>query len=175
VVDLGYPGNDYVSIFKHTTIIETAVQMCRQNSRSYSADAFTLVSAHVISKAESNKIHLMAITAAGFRLYFSTQKDAFRQTMVYNGDNLNLKSTTLEMGHVRLPPTDALQTNPGQPNSAIRYTYYDCGVCLSVKEFNEDIDSIYCSALAPSNIAPPTPQPAYSTIPSYVSKFVTCI
>lgn len=145
--------------------------MCRQNSRNYSNDAFTLVSAHVISKAESKKVHLMAMTAAGFRLYFSTYKDAFRQNMAYGGDSLSMVSTTLEMGHVRLPPADAHQSIPGQPNAAFRHTYYDCGVCLSVKAFNEDVDSIYCSAPATNTIPPPT-QPAYSGIVTFVSDLV---
>lgn len=141
--------------------------MCRQSSRSYSQDDFALESAHVISTVESKKIHLMAMTAGGFRLYFSTYKDAFRQTFAVGTDSTKIAPTTLELGHVRLPPAEIQQTIPGQLKEPMKYTYYDCGISLSIKPVNEDVDSIYCTSVAPNNVAPPQ-QPALSNMTAYV-------
>lgn len=141
--------------------------MCRQSSRSYPEEAFKLESVHIVSVAESKKIHMMAVTSAGFRLYFSTYKDAFRQSFMSSADNVQIASTTLELGHVRLPPAETHQIAPGQLSQSFRYTYYDCGICLSIKPVNEDIDSIYCTSVAPNNVNTPQ-QPVFSNMTSFV-------
>lgn len=171
VVDIGNPQNDYKSIFKHTNIVQNATQMCRQSSRSYSPEDFSLESVHIISTVESKKIHLMAITTAGFRLYFSTYKDASRQNLVMNTDNVKITPSTLELVHVRLPPAEVQQTIPGQLTEPLRYTYYDCGICLSINPVNEDIDSIYCTSVAPNNVTAPQ-QPVFSNMTSYVCTWI---
>lgn len=124
--------------------------MCRQHSRLYQSDAFELESLHVISEAESKRIHLMAITTAGFRLYFSLYKDGFRNTM------MNTSTSTpnaLEFGHIRIPPPNESQP---QMTALVRGTYYDCGICLSIKTKNDDVDTIVVTSVAPSNL--PSPQ-----------------
>ncbi|GAA5797410.1 hypothetical protein HPULCUR_002794 [Helicostylum pulchrum] len=148
---LGDKFNNYKPIAKNTTIIETAIQMCRQHSRMYNADAFELESLHVISEAESKRIHLMAMTSAGFRLYFSLFRDGFRNTAI----NLTTSSipNALEFGHIRIPPING---SSAQTNTLVRGTYYDCGICLSIKTKNDEIDSLVVTSAASGLV--PTPQ-----------------
>lgn len=129
VIYLGDPTNNYKSIFTLTTIKEDAMRSCRQQSRIFSSSDFEIESIHVISKAESKRIHLMAITITGFRLYFSHHRDSFR---VMGGiNNFSAQPTTLELGHVRMPPP--VLTRPvGQLAPTYVQTYYDCGICISV-------------------------------------------
>ncbi|KAG2228604.1 hypothetical protein INT48_003834 [Thamnidium elegans] len=157
---IGDKSNNYKPIAKNTTIIETAIQMCRQHSRMYNSDAFELESLHVISEAESKRIHLMAMTSAGFRLYFSLFRDGFRNTMI--GMTTSNIPNALEFGHIRIPP---INESAPQTNVLVRGTYYDCGICLSIKTKNDEIDSLVVTAAASSLV--PTPQ--QNTYPNFIS------
>lgn len=150
---LGDNTNEYKPIAKNTNIVESALQMCRQYSRSYNAEAFLLKSIHIISKAESKRIHLMVMTSAGFRLYFSLYKDGFRNTITPPSSIPN----ALELGHVRLPPSIDDSNSPRR----FRETYYDCGICLSVNNIDETHDTITVMSAAPSS----TPLPQQSSYP----------
>lgn len=106
---------------------------------SYNPDVFTLQSVHVISKAESKYVHLMAITSGGFRLYFTTSREGFRNK------SLPAVPNALELGHVRLPPPPIAQV-PGQPYPLARIAYYDCGICMTARQINDDNDTIHVTA-----------------------------
>ncbi|KAG2195840.1 hypothetical protein INT47_012381 [Mucor saturninus] len=171
-IHLGNNSNEYRSIAKNINIVESALQICRQYSRSYNVDAFRLESIHVISEAESKRIHLMVMTSAGFRLYFSLYKDGFRNTITPPSYVPN----ALELGHVRLPPPADVLTAPLR----LRKTYYDCGICLSVNHIDEARDMITVTSVAPS-ITPPSQPSSYPLIsavpnrPVYVETFDTVI
>jgi nuclear pore complex protein Nup155 len=146
LIYLGDSSNNYQPITKNTTIIETAGHMCRQTQRAFHPEVFALESLHIISKAESRYVHLMAITAAGFRLYFTHYKDGFRNASTYMNPPSEIPNA-LEMGHIRVPATPLTQT-PGEPSLFCSYAYYDCGITLTVRTVNEDIDSINMTSLA---------------------------
>ena len=125
---------------------------------------FEIQSIHIISKAESKKIHLLAITTNGIRLYFTHQKDALRMMTTYQQPITRTTTTTpappvpnaLELIHVRLPPTveassSSLSGSNGgptalsgqQPNyqlfGVIHAAYYDCGALLAAKTLGQGL------------------------------------
>ncbi|KAG1452444.1 hypothetical protein G6F46_009697 [Rhizopus delemar] len=137
-------GYGYSSILKHKTIIDHVQQMCRQQQRIYNREEFIITSLHVISKEESRKICLMAMTAGGFRLFFTGHPNALRP---FSMDNMqNDTPTTLELAHVRLPPPE-INLNLEGPRPRYHTTFYNRGTCISTKA-NEEHDDIYITALA---------------------------
>jgi nuclear pore complex protein Nup155 len=103
----------------------------------------------------------MAITSAGFRLYFSLYSDGFRSTI---GPTSNIPNA-LELGHIRIPPPNDLAS---KSQLMVRNTYYDCGICLSIKNVNDDYDAITVTATAPSVISPEqqSSYPLISAVPN---------
>lgn len=146
VIYLGDPFDKYKPIFMHSTITEDAIQMCRQQSRIFDASDFKLDSIHVISKAESKRIHLMAVTGSGFRLYFTHHRDAFR-TLSMSNINTSVQPTTLELGHIRVPPPKPSRS-AGEFPSSYTLNYYDCGIWLSANCKTEQVDTIQAIAVA---------------------------
>ncbi|KAI9473423.1 MAG: Nup133 N terminal like-domain-containing protein [Benjaminiella poitrasii] len=145
MVYLGDVYNNYRPVAKHATIVENAIQLCRQQSRMVTANDFVIESIHVISVAESKRIHLMAMTTKGYRLYFSHHKDAFR-VGGYNTLNNNMTGppNTLELGHIRVPPsTIELNKEAGQLPTSYTDTYYDCGICVSVNPKDDITDQLH--------------------------------
>ncbi|KAI8992567.1 Nup133 N terminal like-domain-containing protein [Pilobolus umbonatus] len=136
VIYLGDSYDNYKSIYKYTNIIDNALQMSRQHMRTYEREHFRVESIHVISKRESKKLHLVAVTSSGFRLYFTHHKDALRTTLPY--DKI---PDTLELGHIRFP-SPSIDYAAGETRYRFRYSYYDCGVSISVRGKTEDTDSI---------------------------------
>ncbi|KAI8983994.1 Nup133 N terminal like-domain-containing protein [Mycotypha africana] len=169
VVYLGGSFRSFRSIHKHVTIADNAIQMCRQHSKIFNASDFIIDSIHIVSEKESKKAHLMAITTAGFRLYFTHRKDSFRYTppnisISTTTTNVSLEPNTLELGFIRIPP-------PEPPRSAGDYalmytnTYYDCGIAISINPKNEEFNTIRITATAAKKPASmPTPgQPQSNT------------
>ncbi|KAI9246692.1 Non-repetitive/WGA-negative nucleoporin C-terminal-domain-containing protein [Phascolomyces articulosus] len=151
---LGPNGNEFTPVARNTDILNSARLACRQSSANMNADGFKIQSIHVISKAESNKIHLLAVTVTGFRLYFTHQKDALRTIQPLNvrgqptSQQQPLPPNALELVHVRFPPTveasgqgsalQGLQQSHlfGEVNAA----YYDCGALLAAKKLDQRQD-----------------------------------
>jgi nuclear pore complex protein Nup155 len=146
VIYLGDPYDKYKPIFKHSSITDNAIQMCRQQSRIFDPSDFKLESIHVISKAESKRIHLMAVTNSGFRLYFTHHRDAFR-TLSMPSINTSAEPNTLELGHIRIPPPKPTRS-AGEFPSLYTLNYYDCGIWLSVNPKTDEVDTIQATAVA---------------------------
>ncbi|KAI7897767.1 Nup133 N terminal like-domain-containing protein [Cokeromyces recurvatus] len=161
VVYLGDAYNNYRPVAKHTNIIENAIQLCRQQSRIVTANDFIIESIHVISVAESKRIHLMAMTTKGYRLYFSHYKDAFRMGGFTTNTNYTMTGppNTLELGHIRVPPsTTDLNKEAGQLPTSYIETYYDCGICVSVNPKDELTDQLHITSVTclPENMSATT-------------------
>lgn len=125
------------------------------------ASDFELESIHVISKAESKKVHLVAITTTGYRLYFSHHKDVLRMTFL--SPTPDAPPNALELVHVRLPPP-VEASGPGlamqgqqRQNGNIRATYYGCGTLLAAKIVTEESDTLLTIATDYGEYANPRP------------------
>ncbi|KAF5385502.1 hypothetical protein D9757_005350 [Collybiopsis confluens] len=117
-----------ISIYKPTT--DRSVQHIQTLSNLYKAaqdkcpgspainpQAFQIISLHPVTLIESRSgIQLIAFTANGVRLYFSPG-------FGYAGSMQSLGSRTLQLSHVRLPPSNLIhpdeQENPHRPSASI--------------------------------------------------------
>jgi nuclear pore complex protein Nup155 len=169
VIYLGDPFDKYKSIFKHSSITDNAIQLCRQQSRIFDSSDFKLGSIHVISKAESKRIHLMAVTSSGFRLYFTHHRDAFR-TLSMASANTSVEPNTLELGHIRIPPPKPNRSAGEQPSS-YSLNYYDCGIWLSVNSKTDEVDTIQIAAVAAEKPMVNNPNTNISSMMMVVGKF----
>ncbi|CAO0792466.1 unnamed protein product [Mucor circinelloides] len=163
VVYLGSQFNSYKSIYTLSTIKENAIQICRQQSRIFSPSDFDIETLHVISKAESKNIHLMAVTTTGHRLYFSHHKDSFRA--FGNSSNLPIEPNTLELGHVRSPPP-TLTRNAGELAPTYYQTYYDCGMSVSIIPKTEDSSSLRITSVTSAKAATAAAPSAQPQVPT---------
>ncbi|KAI8645641.1 Nup133 N terminal like-domain-containing protein [Parasitella parasitica] len=171
VVYLGDRTNNYKPIFTLSNIRDNALSQCRQQNRICNSSDFDLESLHVISRAESKRIHLMAVTTTGYRLYFSHYRDSFRGTGY--GSQLPTEPNTLELGHIRLPPP-VLARSAGQLPPITAQTYYDCGIYISVWPKTDTSATIRIDSVTSATAAqPPTSaigvmamgnRPAYSEV-----------
>jgi hypothetical protein len=118
--------------------------MCRQHQRICDPEEFLISSLHIIPKKESQKIYLMAMTAGGFRLYFSGHANVLRMYAPVSGTTD--RPSTLELVHVRFPPAEA-NLHPDEPKASYHTTYYSRGTCISAKA-NKEFDSVHITALA---------------------------
>jgi nuclear pore complex protein Nup155 len=139
LVYLGDPVYPYKSICRQTNIIDDAIYKFRQQSKFFNTQELEISSIHVISEAESKKIHLLAITIAGYRLYFSHYKDAFRP--ISQAAPIN----KLELGYIRAPPQD-MNRDPNRPPRFFTNTYYSNGICLSIHPQSDVIDQLEMTA-----------------------------
>ncbi|KAG2215060.1 hypothetical protein INT45_006297, partial [Circinella minor] len=156
---LGANGHDFTPVARNTDILNSARLACRQSSTILDTNEFEIQSIHIISIAESKKIHLLAMTTHGIRLYFTHQKDALRMTTTYQQPMTRTTTPSvvpnaLELIHVRLPPSAeascSLSLHHGgptalsgqQPNyqlfGIIHAAYYDCGALLAAKTLGQE-------------------------------------
>ncbi|OAD08407.1 hypothetical protein MUCCIDRAFT_158618 [Mucor lusitanicus CBS 277.49] len=159
VVYLGGSYQAYKSICTLKNIKENAIEICRQQNRIHNASDFDIETLHVISKAESKHIHLMAITTTGYRLYFSHHKDSFRVIASSNSSYSFAEPDTLELRHVRLPPP-ALTRQPGELAPTYFETYYDCGISVSIIPKSELSSTLRITSVTSAKAAATTALPS---------------
>ncbi|KAF7731213.1 hypothetical protein EC973_000628 [Apophysomyces ossiformis] len=129
----------------------------------YESKHFEIESMHVVSKSESQKIHLVAVTYSGFRLYFTHHRDALRHSALAA---TRTRPDSLELVHVRLPPpiqpTDQniIQQGPGSIN--IGTSFYDRGAFLASKCGQDEHDSILMASTRIGALPNNQTLPAYS-------------
>lgn len=163
VVYLGDTANPYKRICTNTTIIDDAVRKCRQQSKFCSTQELEISSIHVISSAESKRIHLLAVTVAGYRLYFSHYNDAFR----FLDESKPLLPSTLELGYIRSAPPDL-----NRPHRFFTNTYYDRGICLSIHPQSDTVDQLEMTSVTsakPATGSQPTNTTMSFTMVSIIS------
>ncbi|CAO3590008.1 unnamed protein product [Absidia cylindrospora] len=157
---LGLTKNEFIRIAKNTDIVNSASLVCRQNSIPYTHSDFIIKHLHVVPTAESRKIHLVAVTESGFRLYFSHQRDALRSAYVYPS-NIKMIPNALELVHIRPPPPppppQAFPFNQVTSISTnLNASYYDCGIFLASQPLNDELDTITISSAAIGNAPIPS-------------------
>lgn len=132
VYDLGYDGNGMsrVASVSQNSIVSAAGNIARTIDRSVFKP---IVQIAVIEKSESVNCHLLAITHAGVRLYFSTTP--FKQPAGH--------PCMLALVHVRLPPGFSASSTVEKP-SKVHKALYNSGVLLMAASENEDHDILWC-------------------------------
>ena len=144
MIYLGSKGDEFTSVAHNTDIRNSAQLACRQSTAAFDANEFDIQSIHVISKAESKKVHLLAVTTSGYRLYFTHHKDALRSGTYMQPAVADVPPNALELIHVRLPPAVEISgPSPmlqGQQShfGSIHAAYYDCGTLLAAKTIGQD-------------------------------------
>ncbi|CAO3688764.1 unnamed protein product [Rhizopus stolonifer] len=160
-------NNGYDSIFKHTKVIDHVQQMCRQQQKIFSRDEFTIVSLHVISKEESQKINLMAMTTGGFRLFFTGHPSYVR---LFSPTGLpDDKPTTLELAHVRLPPpVPSLIPEASKPR--FNTTFYSRGTCVSTtfNGYSDDLCITAFTSVKPEKQTGTLPKPGFVNTDQFI-------
>ncbi|KAI8890481.1 nucleoporin-domain-containing protein [Backusella circina FSU 941] len=147
-IEVIYLGNDtnpcYQSIFKYTKVIQDASQMCRLQTAVADTSDFIIQSLHIISSVESKKVHLMAVTSGGYRLYFTHHRDGFRSFRLTPADD---KPNTLELGHIRIPPKN--EPAPGQMKACYKLSYHYCGITMLCTQKSESLDQVVMTTVTP--------------------------
>ncbi|KAI9021747.1 Nup133 N terminal like-domain-containing protein [Phycomyces nitens] len=87
-------------------IDQAASRICYQSAIAFYPEDFQLVSIHLISKEESERVHILGVSSTGTRIYFSHLSDM--RFGIPLGDNEQPK--TIKLAHVILPPNHESQT-----------------------------------------------------------------
>ena len=122
VFDLGSDGQQLtkVTAVSQQTIVKEAAKVALNVDKS---NFFPIVGINVVTNAESFHLGLVAVTASGVRLYFSTS----------DNNTANLRPTGLTLMHVRLPPGFAASSPAGRPTK-VHMNYYKNGKGLLKEE-----------------------------------------
>ncbi|MGH0126184.1 UNVERIFIED_CONTAM: hypothetical protein FKN15_005580 [Acipenser sinensis] len=132
VYDLGLDGQGMsrVAALSQNSIVSAAGNIARTIDRSVFKP---IVHIAVIERSESIDCHLLAITHAGVRLYFSTTP--FKQPMA--------RPCMLVLVHIRLPPGFSASATLQKP-AKVHKALYSKGVLLMAASETEDSDILWC-------------------------------
>ncbi|XP_051876297.1 nuclear pore complex protein Nup155 [Pristis pectinata] len=132
VYDLGTDGQGMsrVASLSQNSLVSAAGNIARTIDR---AVFKPIVHIAVIESSESVDCHLLAVTHAGVRLYFSTM--SFK--------NPAARPSMLVLVHVRLPPGFSASATPQRP-SKVHKALYTKGVLLLAASENDDNDVLWC-------------------------------
>ncbi|XP_072448887.1 nuclear pore complex protein Nup155 isoform X2 [Chiloscyllium punctatum] len=132
VYDLGADGQGMgrVASLSQNSIVSAAGNIARTIDR---AVFKPIVHIAVIESSESVDCHLLAVTHAGVRLYFSTMP--FKHPGV--------RPSVLVLVHVRLPPGFSASATPQRP-SKVHKALYTKGILLLAASENDDNDVLWC-------------------------------
>ncbi|OMJ19767.1 putative nucleoporin [Smittium culicis] len=140
VISLGKDGTKFDRIIQHKNIYSEALIMSPAFD-SLGKNSFEIVSINVVPVAESNTVHLVAISNTGSRLYFSTYK---RVTRIYSNEKSSPE--TLELIHVR-----KANTRQNESLSVHNGLYLNYATILANVK-NDDYDEMVCSNIDNSAI-----------------------
>ncbi|XP_065120565.1 nuclear pore complex protein Nup155 isoform X1 [Paramisgurnus dabryanus] len=137
VYDLGADGQGMsrVGAMSQSSIVSAAGNIARTIDRSVFKP---IVQIAVIDRSESSDCHLLAVTHAGVRLYFSTTP-----FVPPNAKQLFARPSFLALVHVRLPPGFSASSTLQKP-AKIHKALYNKGVLLMAASETEDNDVLWC-------------------------------
>ncbi|XP_051907367.1 nuclear pore complex protein Nup155 [Hippocampus zosterae] len=137
VYDLGADGQSMsrVATMSQNSIVTAAGNIARTIDRSVFQP---IVQIAVISRSESSDCHLLAVTHAGVRLYFSTTPFAPPQQR-----HTPARPTLLSLIHVRLPPGFSASSTLQKP-AKVHKALHSKGVLLMAASETEDNDVLWC-------------------------------
>lgn len=134
-IHLGANGKEFRQFAHKSDICRAAAQL----SQSAASKGCRIVSIHSLSSAESRRWQLVAVTSSGCRLYFSVYpRDTATASLSPGATSFSQQvPTTLDLVHVRLPPTD-LASSEDEIHTAI----YSDGLLLAARISNEEKDAV---------------------------------
>lgn len=137
VYDLGADGQGMsrVATMSQNSIVTAAGNIARTIDRSVFKP---IVQISVIDRSESSDCHLLAVTHAGVRLYFTTAPFAPALQK-----HLPVRPSLLSLVHVRLPPGFSASSTLQKP-SKVHKALYSKGVLLMAASETEDSDLLWC-------------------------------
>lgn len=137
VYDLGADGQSMsrVATMSQNSIVAAAGNIARTIDRSVFKP---IVQISVIDRSESTDCHLLAVTHAGVRLYFTTAPFAPALQK-----HLPVRPSLLSLVHVRLPPGFSASSTLQKP-SKVHKALYNKGVLLMAASETEDSDLLWC-------------------------------
>ncbi|XP_034458801.1 nuclear pore complex protein Nup155 isoform X2 [Hippoglossus hippoglossus] len=137
VYDLGADGQGMsrVATLSQNSIVAAAGNIARTIDRSVFKP---IVQISVIDRSESSDCHLLAVTHAGVRLYFSTTPFA-HPLLKHVADRPSL----LALVHVRLPPGFSASSTLQKP-AKVHKALHSKGVLLMAASESEDNDVLWC-------------------------------
>ncbi|XP_073334583.1 nuclear pore complex protein Nup155 [Pagrus major] len=137
VYDLGADGQGMsrVGTMSQSSIVAAAGNIARTIDRSVFKP---IVQISVIDRAESSDCHLLAVTHAGVRLYFSTAPFA-----PLHQKQVAVRPSLLALVHVRLPPGFSASSTLQKP-AKVHKALHSKGVLLMAASETEDSDILWC-------------------------------
>uniref|UniRef100_A0A3B3YKM1 Nuclear pore complex protein Nup155 n=1 Tax=Poecilia mexicana TaxID=48701 RepID=A0A3B3YKM1_9TELE len=137
VYDLGADGQGMsrVATMSQSSIIAAAGNIARTIDRSVFKP---IVQISVIDRSESLDCHLLAVTHAGVRLYFTTAPFAPQHQK-----HVAVRPSLLSLIHVRLPPGFSASSTLQKP-SKVHKALHSKGVLLMAASETEDSDILWC-------------------------------
>ncbi|XP_061656258.1 nuclear pore complex protein Nup155 [Phyllopteryx taeniolatus] len=137
VYDLGADGQcmSRVATMSQSSIVAAAGNIARTIDRSVFKP---IVQISVISRSESSDCHLLAVTHAGVRLYFSTTPFAPPQQR-----HTPARPSLLSLVHVRLPPGFSASSTLQKP-AKVHKALHSKGILLMAASETEDNDLLWC-------------------------------
>lgn len=137
VYDLGADGQGMsrVATMSQNAIVAAAGNIARTIDRSVFKP---IVQISVIDRSESSDCHLLAVTHAGVRLYFTTAPFAPALQK-----HLPIRPSLLSLVHVRLPPGYSASSTLQKP-SKVHKALHSKGVLLMAASETEDSDVLWC-------------------------------
>ncbi|KAK7895656.1 hypothetical protein WMY93_020981 [Mugilogobius chulae] len=137
VYDLGADGQGMsrVATMSQNAIVAAAGNIARTIDRSVFKP---IVQISVITRSESSDCHLLAVTHAGVRLYFTTAPFAPALQK-----HLPVRPSLLSLVHVRLPPGFSASSTLQKP-AKVHKALHCKGVLLMAASETEDSDILWC-------------------------------
>uniref|UniRef100_A0AAQ4PAW3 Nucleoporin 155 n=1 Tax=Gasterosteus aculeatus aculeatus TaxID=481459 RepID=A0AAQ4PAW3_GASAC len=137
VYDLGADGRSMsrVATMSQNTIVAAAGNIARTIDRSVFKP---VVQISVVDRSESSDCHLLAVTHAGVRLYFSTTPFALPHQR-----HLAVRPCLLALVHVRLPPGFSASSTLQKPTK-VHKALHSKGILLMAASETEDSDILWC-------------------------------
>ncbi|XP_068430633.1 nuclear pore complex protein Nup155 [Clinocottus analis] len=137
VYDLGADGQGMsrVATMSQNTIVAAAGNIARTIDRSVFKPVIQI---SVIDRSESSDCHLLAVTNAGVRLYFSTTVFVHPHQR-----HVAVRPTLLALVHVRLPPGFSASSTLQKP-AKVHKALHSKGILLMAASETEDNDILWC-------------------------------
>ncbi|TNN81209.1 Nuclear pore complex protein Nup155 [Liparis tanakae] len=137
VYDLGADGQGMsrVATMSQNTIVAAAGNIARTIDRSVFKPVIQI---SVIDRSESSDCHLLAVTHAGVRLYFSTTLFALPHQR-----HVAVRPSLLALVHVRLPPGFSASSTLQKP-AKVHKALHSKGILLMAASETEDSDILWC-------------------------------
>ncbi|TKS84459.1 Nuclear pore complex protein [Collichthys lucidus] len=137
VYDLGADGQGMsrVATMSQSSIVAAAGNIARTIDRSVFKP---IVQISVIDRSESSDCHLLAVTHAGVRLYFSTTP-----FVPPHQKHVAVRPSLLALVHVRLPPGFSASSTLQKP-AKVHKALHSKGVLLMAASETEDSDILWC-------------------------------